>query len=391
MVGLAAQESFGYSADGAPVLPEGMRLAGLIAFEDELQPNVHETIRHFADAGIELKIISGDHPETVAALALQAGFSISGDGQLVSGLALAEMDDAAFARAAEQATVFGRITPEQKLEIIRALQKAGRYVAMTGDGVNDVLALKQAQVGIAMESGSQASRAVADLVLLGNSFASLPHAFAEGQRIVRGTQDLIKLFIARSLSLAIAILGAGVLAAPFPVLPTHSAVPAFLVLGVPTLGIAAWTKPGRVPRSFLRAVLPFAMPAALSIGAVETVVFVSYLRATDDLNLARTMVTLVAVLCGLLLIIFVRPPVRSLAAMEELTDDWKPTLMAGIMLSLLALFLVSPNLRDFFQLSALDAGDVAIGTGIVVAWAVTLQIGWRQRWLERWLQLEPPA
>jgi cation-transporting ATPase E len=335
-----------------------------------------------------LKIISGDHPETVAALAVQAGFTISDEGQLVSGLQLAEMDEGEFARAALRATVFGRITPEQKLEIIRALQKGGQYVAMTGDGVNDVLALKQAQVGIAMESGSQASRAVADLVLLGNSFASLPHAFAEGQRIVRGTQDMIKLFIARSLSLAIAILGAGVLAAPFPVLPTHAAVPAFLVLGVPTLGIAAWTKPGRVPRSFLRAVLPFAMPAAISIGAVETLVYVSYLRATDDLNLARTMVTLVAVLCGLVLIVFVRPPIRSLAAMEELTDDWKPTLMAGIMLSLLTLFLVSPSLRDFFQLSPLSGADVAIGTGIVVTWAVSLQIGWRQRWLERWLQID---
>jgi cation-transporting ATPase E len=100
------------------------------------------------------------------------------------------------------------------------------------------------------------------------------------------------------------------------------------------------------------------------------------------------MVTLVAVLCGLVLIVFVRPPIRSLAAMEELTDDWKPTLMAGIMLSLLTLFLVSPGLRDFFQLSPLSGADVAIGTGIVVTWAVSLQIGWRQRWLERWLQID---
>src|SRR5690606_24691509 len=138
----------------------------LVAFRDELQPNVRETIDHFEAAGVELKIISGDHPETVAALARQAGVEIHAEHGLYSGISLSELDERDFNDAATQGTVFGRITPEQKVALITAMQAKGKYVAMIGDGVNDVLALKRAQVGIAMESGSQATRAVSDMVLL---------------------------------------------------------------------------------------------------------------------------------------------------------------------------------------------------------------------------------
>ncbi|MDQ2682907.1 MAG: HAD-IC family P-type ATPase, partial [Chloroflexota bacterium] len=202
--------------DRVPELPVGLEAVGLVALRDELQPNVQETIDHFEEANVELKIISGDHPETVAALARQAGVDIHQEHGLYSGMDLTRMNDREFAEAALLGTVFGRITPEQKVGLIEALQKAGKYVAMIGDGVNDVLALKRAEVGIAMEHGSQATRAVSDLVLLGDSFAALPPAFREGQRIVRGAQDLIKLFVSRVLAMVVVIVGVGTLGVGFP-------------------------------------------------------------------------------------------------------------------------------------------------------------------------------
>src|SRR5690606_27286561 len=145
---------FGYYPDPQaidpddPSLPGGMTPLGLIAFSDELRPEAKTTIEGFREAGIGLKIISGDNPDTVAALAKQAGFPH--DLRVVSGLELERLDDEAFKKVAREATVFGRITPGQKESLVKALRAEGHYVAMTGDGVNDVLALKQANLAIAM-------------------------------------------------------------------------------------------------------------------------------------------------------------------------------------------------------------------------------------------------
>jgi cation-transporting ATPase E len=162
---------------------------GLISLEDELREDVQEILSSFTENGVKLKVISGDSPETVAALAKQVGFDE--DIKLVSGLDLEEMDDAQLAEAAESGTIFGRITPQQKERLVDALRDKGHYVAMMGDGVNDVLSLKKASLGIAMQSGSQATRSVADIVLIKDSFGSLAPAVAEGQRIVNGMQDVL--------------------------------------------------------------------------------------------------------------------------------------------------------------------------------------------------------
>jgi cation-transporting ATPase E len=182
--------------NGEPHLPHDLVPLGVLSFSDELRHEAQATLQGFSDAGIQLRIISGDNPHTVAALARQAG--LGPDLEMISGLELAEMDEDQFARAVEETTVFGRITPQQKEQLVRKLKSHGNYVAMIGDGVNDVLSLKQAQLGIAMQSGSQATRSIADIVLLNDSFAALPTAFREGQRIVNGMQDIVRLFLART-------------------------------------------------------------------------------------------------------------------------------------------------------------------------------------------------
>jgi cation-transporting ATPase E len=179
---------------GEPALPPLAPLS-LVTLRHELRPDAMETLAAFAALGIELKIISGDDAQTVAAVARQAG--LTGDLGLVSGSELDGMSPAVFAETANRASIFGRVVPAQKERIIEALMATGRHVAMIGDGVNDVLALKRAQLGIAMKSGSAAARNIADMVLINDDFAPLSAAFREGHRVRAGMANAMFLFLSR--------------------------------------------------------------------------------------------------------------------------------------------------------------------------------------------------
>jgi cation-transporting ATPase E len=370
-----------------PRLPAGLTPLGLVSFGDEIQPGARETIDAFRQAGVRPIIISGDHPDTVAALARRAGFGQDGALQTVSGLDLAALDDGSLVDAVRKATIFGRITPDQKRRLVQAFQGDDHYVAMIGDGVNDVLALKRADVAIAMHGGSQAARSVADLVLLNDSFAVLPAAFREGQRIVRGAQDLIKLFLSRSLAMVLVIVGAALVGVAFPTSPRLNAVPASLVIGIPTLALTAWARPGTPTRQILRTVLPFALTAALTIAPVNLLLYLSYIRTTDDVALARTVVTVVATLCGLVLLPFVEPPTPAWTGGDELSGDRRPSLLALALAALLVVILAVPALRSFFELAELAPRDVGIVALAVTVWAFALRAIWRHDLARRFFGL----
>jgi cation-transporting ATPase E len=192
-----------YDAAGQPQVPLDLLPLALLSFRDELRPEARETLTHFAELGIGLKIISGDRPETVAALARQVlangePSSLLGKLCTVSGIDLEGMEPARLAQVAAQTTIFGRITPQQKQTLVGLFRRQGHYVAMIGDGVNDVLSLKEADLAVTMQSGSQAARSLADVVLLSDSFAALSIAFREGQRIVRGMEDVVRLLLTRT-------------------------------------------------------------------------------------------------------------------------------------------------------------------------------------------------
>ena len=197
--------------------------------------------------GIKLKILSGDNPDTVQALAEQAGFHP--DTPLMSGIEFDKLPESEHARVVEEVTIFGRISPRHKEQILAALQANGHYVAMIGDGVNDVPALKAAEVGIAMRSGSPVTRSVADIVLLNDSFSALPAAFIEGQRIRLGMQEIVRLFLVRSLSVALVILGAACLGETFPVTPRHTALISMLAVGGPRSSSLRPRNPARASTS----------------------------------------------------------------------------------------------------------------------------------------------
>jgi cation-transporting ATPase E len=377
--------------DDEPRLPKDLKPLCLLNFSDELRPKVQETLKGFVDAGISLKFISGDNPETVAALVAQAGFVEKEQPlSLVSGLELAEMDESLFARTADKANVFGRITPRQKELLIKALLDQGHYVAMTGDGINDILALKRANLGIAMQSGSEATRNVADIVLLDDSFAVLPEAFQEGQRILNGMQDILRLYMTRILCLAMLIAAIGYASDGFPISPRQNAIVGFITMSIPAFALALWAKPGQSPKvSLTRRLAHFVIPAVLSIGIVGFALYLFSLVQSGDESYARTMLTYFTVICGIILLIFVEPPTKWWAGGDVLSGDWRPTYLAIGLLILFAVCVIIPAARDFYGLTLLrQTSHYVLLTLATIIWIFALRFVWRARLVERYLNLE---
>lgn len=383
---------------GAIVFPNDLKPVGLISLSDELRPEAKSTIENFMQAGITLKIISGDNPHTVAALAKQAGFK--GDVRVVSGLDLDKMDASQIAKIAQETTVFGRITPQQKEMLVTTLREAGHYVAMIGDGVNDVLSLKKAHIGIAMQSGSAATRGVADMVLLNDSFAALPKAFMEGQRILNGMDAIIRLFLSRAFYAAMILIGSALMlgAVNFPFIPKHASLLTLLSVGIPTLGIAAWARVGVPNRNLMRDMIHFILPSAMSIAAVALATYVIFFHLhvysstsegiQEAINYARTALTTSIIFMGLGLIVFVEPPVIFMTGGSALSGDWRPTISAGVMLGIYFLIVLINPLRQFFELEMLALNEYTLIFGIVLAWAIGLRMIWKFNLLERFLGLK---
>ncbi|MDQ3226431.1 MAG: HAD-IC family P-type ATPase [Chloroflexota bacterium] len=394
-------------ANGLPALPPGVKPVAWLGFTDELRPNVDKALNGFRDAGITLKVISGDNPETVAALARQAG--LSGDAQLISGLDLDGMDDQQFGEAAERTTVFGRVTPEQKQRLVASLRDNGHYVAMTGDGVNDVLSLKQANLGIAMQSGSQATRNAADIVLLHDSFGALPDAFREGQRIRRGLCRILELFLTRVFTVSLIILSVLVVEAGFPLSPAQISVLTLLTVGIPTFGIALWTRPGPPPRNLARRLLRFVLPASTLLALAAFGVYIGVYTLYDlDLpalraggTAATTMVpasdlasrealTHVLVLGGLVLVLFASPPGPWFAVVEDMDGDRRPAYLALAMVPIYAVILMVPALRQFFGLRGLGSIDFGIIVLVVLVWMYVLRWIWEANIFDRFFGYAEP-
>jgi cation-transporting ATPase E len=372
--------------DGSePDLPPNVTTLGLISFTDELRPAVQDVLAGFRKANITLKLISGDNPETVASLAYQAGFSPEHD-RTISGMELAEMPEFAFAKAVRDHAIFGRITPEQKQAIVDVLRADGHYVAMMGDGVNDVLSLKKAQVGIAMEDGSQATRGVADIVLLGNKFEALPHAFLEGQRILNGMNDTARLFLTRTLYTALLVIVAGFIGSAFPFSPRHNALLTTLPLGIPSFFLTYWARTGQPKKGLLTSVAEFVFPAGISLTIMLTAIWVYFLTTRDASVIeARSVLTLTGVFGGLLVIILAEKDREVWRNGSLQFRDYRRMALTLVMLAGVVVVMLVPGLRDFFEIVNHSAQEFAISIGALAVWLVVLVMLWRYDVLERLL------
>ena len=258
---------------GQPLIHD-LRPVAVISIRDEVRPDCRDTIQVFLDNGMDLKVISGDDPVTVDALFSIA--DIPGERKIISGPELDAMDPETFERTVLETNIFGRMKPENKQAVIEALKKNGRYVAMIGDGVNDVKSLKTAQVGVALESGSGAARGVADMVLVNDNFSALPKALVEGRRTVSGMRDILKIYLTRNIALAIMFIAIYVFIGYLPMIPIQNTYYAFVSVTIMAFFMTIFAKPDDNKNLILPDVLRFCVPSAIMIAGVGLAVYAGF-------------------------------------------------------------------------------------------------------------------
>jgi len=322
-------------------LPSARLPLCLLLLEDTVKAEAPEILAWFVEQGLDLKVISGDHPATVAAVARRAG--IPGADEGIDARTLPDGDEAladALTRGNSSPAVFGRVTPHQKRAMVRALQSRGRTVAMTGDGVNDVLALKDADMGIAMGSGSSASRAVAQLVLLDDRFSTLPRVVAEGRRVINNIERVANLFLTKATYAVLLTALVGLFGVPFPFLPKQLTLIGTVSIGVPGFFLALAPDGSLVRPGFLPRVLRWSLPAGTAAAAVTFVSYEMVRRSDASLAEARTTATLTLLGVGLAILLGISRPLR----------PWKVAL-AGAMGGLYAVTMAWPFARQYFELA----------------------------------------
>ncbi|MFF8399080.1 HAD-IC family P-type ATPase [Streptomyces sp. NPDC016172] len=351
-----------------PDVTKGAKPTALVVLEQRLRPDAADTLRYFADQNVRAKVISGDNAVSVGAVAAKLGLS----GTTVDARRL-PAEPEGMADALDDGTVFGRVTPQQKRNMVGALQSRGHTVAMTGDGVNDVLALKDADIGVAMGSGSEATRAVAQIVLLNNSFATLPSVVAEGRRVIGNITRVATLFLVKtvySVLLAVLVVCSQV---EYPFLPRHLTLLSTLTIGIPAFFLALAPNKERAKPNFVRRVMRYAIPGGV-VAAAAT--FATYLIAREhytgagalDAETSAATLTLFVVSMWVLAII-ARP-----------YTWWRIALVAS-MAGAFLLVLVVPWLQHFFALKLVGMTMPWIAVGIAAVAAATLELLWR--WVDR--------
>ncbi|TYR51981.1 HAD-IC family P-type ATPase [Streptomyces parvus] len=354
----------------APGAAAGAAPTALVVLEQRLRPDAGDTLAYFADQNVATKVISGDNAVSVGAVAGKLG--LAGAENTLDARRL-PTDPDEMATAMEQNAVFGRVTPQQKRDMVAALQSRGHTVAMTGDGVNDVLALKDADIGVSMGSGSEATRAVAQIVLLNNSFATLPSVVAEGRRVIGNITRVATLFLTKtvySVLLAILVVCTQV---EYPFLPRHLTLLATLTIGVPAFFLALAPNKERAQPHFVRRVMRYAIPSGV-IAAAAT--FTTYLVARHHytgegaLDAETSAATLTLFLVAMWVLAIIARPYTW----------WRIGLVAAMGLGFL-IVLVVPWLQDFFALKLVGTTMPWTAVGIAVAAAALLEFVWR--WVGR--------
>ncbi|MEW2570812.1 HAD-IC family P-type ATPase [Streptomyces sp. NPDC047070] len=353
-----------------PRVKEGARPTALVVLEQRLRPDAADTLRYFDEQHVRAKVISGDNAVSVGAVAAKLG--LPGASATVDARRLpAEREE--MAEALDQGSVFGRVTPQQKRDMVGALQSRGHTVAMTGDGVNDVLALKDADIGVAMGSGSEATKAVAQIVLLNNSFATLPSVVAEGRRVIGNITRVATLFLVKtvySVLLAVLVVCCQV---EYPFLPRHLTLLSTLTIGVPAFFLALAPNKERAKPHFVRRVMRYSIPGGVVAGLAT---FTTYLLARHHysgegaLDAETSAATLTLFLVSMWVLAIVARPYTW----------WRIGLVAAMGLGFL-LVLVVPWLQSFFALKLVGATMPWTAVGVAVVGAGVLELVWR--WVDR--------
>ena len=336
--------------DDGPLQSTHVAPIALVFLSNLLRSDAQETFRYFASQGVSVRVISGDNPITVAQVAARAG--IENADRYVDATTLSTEQD--FEEAVKYYTVFGRVTPEQKRYLVRAFQKQGHTVAMTGDGVNDVLALKDANCGIAMASGSQAASQVAQIVLLNSQFSAMPAIVAEGRRVINNIQRAASLFLVKNIfSFALTLLLLFI-DMPYPLLPIQLSLISTFTIGIPSFFLALEPNYARVEGKFMRNVIRRAMPGGLT--NLTIVLLAGFFTSTFGLSNEQlnTICVWVMSAVGLVTLYHVSVPFTRL----------RLAVLAAMTAAMLFCLLVIPA---FFDLPALNASSALILVTLLLA------------------------
>ncbi|MFJ4927770.1 cation-translocating P-type ATPase [Streptomyces sp. NPDC088736] len=351
-----------------PEVRKGARPAALVVLEQRLRPDAADTLRYFAEQDVKAKVISGDNAVSVGAVAGKLGLS----GEVVDARRLPDEREE-MAKSLDKGTVFGRVTPQQKRDMVGALQSRGHTVAMTGDGVNDVLALKDADIGVSMGSGSEATRAVAQIVLLNNSFSTLPSVVAEGRRVIGNITRVATLFLVKtvySVLLAVLVVCWRV---EYPFLPRHLTLLSTLTIGIPAFFLALAPNTERARPHFVRRVMRYSIPGGVVAGVAT---FVTYLVARHhytgpgELDAETSAATLTLFLISMWVLAIIARPYTW----------WRVALVASMGLAFLVVLIV-PWLQHFFALKLVGAQMPWIAVGVAAVAGVCLELLWK--WVDR--------
>ncbi|QUR68834.1 cation-translocating P-type ATPase [Mycobacterium spongiae] len=357
-----------------PEAPGQITPAALVVLEQKVRPDAHETLNYFAAQNVSVKVISGDNAVSVGAVAEKLGLG----GEAMDARELPREPEN-LAEALDSFTSFGRVRPDQKRAIVHALQSRGHTVAMTGDGVNDVLALKDADIGVAMGAGSPASRAVAQIVLLDNRFATLPHVVGEGRRVIGNIERVANLFLTKTVYSVLLALLVGIeclIAVPigrdpllYPFQPIHVTIAAWFTIGIPAFVLSLAPNTERAYPGFVRRVLTSAVPFGLVVG---TATFASYLVAYQgrhaswqEQDQASTAALITLLVAALWVLAVVARPYRW----------WRVALVLASGLAYVVIFSL-PVAREKFLLDTSDLTTTSIALGIGVVAAATIEAVW---------------
>ncbi|HEU4462416.1 MAG TPA: cation-translocating P-type ATPase [Solirubrobacterales bacterium] len=362
------------AAGGAPK----MQPLALVVLEETLRPDAAETIAYMREEEVDLKLISGDAAATVTAVAYAVG--VPRDAGVVEGPDLPE-DEEQLTKVALENTIFCRIKPEQKKALVGTLVAAGRYVAMIGDGVNDVPALKRARMAVAMGSGAQVTKGVADVVLLKDQFSRLPEAVGEGRRIARNIHRLGRLYLTKSVYAAALILLVAVPGFAFPFLPRHLTIAALLTIGIPSFVLALMPSDGPLYRGrLLRALAAFAVPAGLgtALGSILSFFLVDTV-AGASLEAGRTAATTTLIVLGLAFVLLLeRGPGR-----EHIAIQGYMLVMVISLASVFALILGIGPVRDFFDMVVLNSTQWFLALFSAAIGLIIASLMWKLPQIER--------
>lgn len=331
-------------------VPDDLHIIGLaqplalIVMSDQVRDDIQETLAAFREEGLSLKVISGDNLETVKAIAKQAGIDVS---EAYTGAQLNALSDAELAKVVQRANLFARIEPDTKRRIVAALQAQGEYVAMTGDGVNDVPALKQADIAIVMNDGAQITKDVADIVLLNNAMSTLPLAFREGKETTQTVFGTMKMFLVKNAYNVLLFIFVAFMSLPFPITPVQISWSAFGTVNMPATFIAFGIIRPQYMRHFRRDVLDYIFTAGLLGAAFIALLYtVVYFATLQDVHAARSAVTILVSLYGMMIVW----NVQGVNILEPRTfvQHWRVVLISSITTALTILTMYAwPRLFDF--------------------------------------------